>query len=90
MINLGTINRSQGNIKKGLEFYGDSLALKEALDDELGAAEVKTSIGGMYLDQGRKEEALSTLEDALKVLQRIGSPLSAKVSEWIAEAKENE
>jgi hypothetical protein len=74
----------------GLQFYRDSLTLKEKLGDELGIAEVKACIGGMYLDQGLKKEAVETCEESFKILKRIESPLSAKVSKWIAEAKENE
>lgn len=88
LMSLGTIFRNQEDADKALIFYQDSLALKQALNDELGEAEVKASIGGLYLDQGRKNEAVATLEESFKILQQLRSPLSGKVSRWLAEAKE--
>jgi hypothetical protein len=50
---------------------------------------VNACIGGLYLDQGRKDEAVVTLGESFKILRELESPLSAKVSQWLLEAKED-
>jgi tetratricopeptide (TPR) repeat protein len=88
MMNLGTLHRHRGDAENGLRYYKDSVALKQTLNDDLGIAEVMVSLGGMYLDLSQYKEAITTLEEALKILECYESPLRSQVYEWLIEAQE--
>ncbi|MEZ4687766.1 MAG: tetratricopeptide repeat protein [Bacteroidia bacterium] len=56
--NIGLIYNDQGNYPRALEYYQNSLAIKEELGDQKGIAGGLVNIGIIYYGQGNYPRAL--------------------------------
>lgn len=70
---LGIVYHDNGN-DKAEEFYSDSLALKEELNDLEGQAQICSQLGSLYTKKGRLPEALIVLERGLNLLEKTSAP----------------
>jgi len=71
--NIGYEYNEKGNLTKALNYYYKSLAIREAIDDDLGLAETYNNIGKIYSSQDEITKALEFAEKALKVSKVINS-----------------
>jgi tetratricopeptide (TPR) repeat protein len=71
--NLGFVHAMQSNGSRAADYYAESAALYEALGNERGAARQQFNGAALRIGSGdRAAEALKTLQNALRVTQRIG------------------
>ena len=69
--NIGYNYKTQGDIKKALEYYHKSLRIKEAINDKKGIAVGLNNIGIIFDDQGDIDKAISYYEKCLKIQIKI-------------------
>ncbi|KPK76732.1 MAG: hypothetical protein AMJ89_03625, partial [candidate division Zixibacteria bacterium SM23_73] len=77
--NLGLVYKAKGEWDKAIEFYNNSLKIKEKIGDEHGMARTKANIGILYKEQGKKDEARRLLEESLRTLERIRDRPNAEI-----------
>lgn len=69
--NIGYNYKTQGDIKKALEYYHKSLRIKEAINDKKGIAVGLNNIGIIFDDQGDIDKAISYYEQCLEIQLKI-------------------
>lgn len=63
--NLGFLNLNKGKIHEALEYYFNSLKIRESISDYTGMAISYNSIGSIYSNQGDFEKAKAYFEKSL-------------------------
>lgn len=71
---MGLILQRLGNNSKALDFFADSLRVKEEAEDDYGRAHVLISMAGIYRDGGKAKDAESVIRSALEIAQCIKAP----------------
>ncbi|MDJ0656289.1 MAG: tetratricopeptide repeat protein [Xanthomonadales bacterium] len=79
----GKIAAALGQWSSGEQSLRDALALAEELSDPLGAAEARSAIAEMLLEQGRLQEAMGLMELALPAYQELNNPGGAARAQLI-------
>jgi len=70
---LASVYHSSGNPEKAEDFYLAAIRLRKETDFRPGVAEGLSSLGSLYLDENRNEEALNCLNEALSIANDIES-----------------
>ena len=68
---LGLICSKTGNSLRALDYFTDSLRIKEETEDEYGKSNVLISIAGIHHEAGKTEEAKRMIGEALAIAQHI-------------------
>jgi tetratricopeptide (TPR) repeat protein len=68
---MGVCYSLQGKIEKSLDFYIQSLKIKESIHDERGVGISYINIGQVYSDQGQYDKGLEYLSKALTQFEKI-------------------
>jgi len=71
--NIGECQEAQGNLKEALESYDRSMAYNLELDNIRGQIFCKNGIAHVYIHEGRADEAVAILEQALKASEGLGN-----------------
>ncbi len=71
--NLGIIYQSQGEYKKALEKYNESLIISKELGDKKGIADTLHQLGNIHYLQGKYEKALEKYNESLKIEKELGN-----------------
>ncbi len=67
--NMGDIEASRGDWARAIEYY------RRAVEVEPGLADAHERLGRLLIQDGRREEAIKHLEEAVRIL-KSGSPTS--------------
>jgi tetratricopeptide (TPR) repeat protein len=69
--NSAYIYNQQGEIEKALDYFRESLAMREVLQDKQGIANSLNNIGSIYEQQGQIEKALDYYHRSLAIREKI-------------------
>jgi CHAT domain-containing protein/Tfp pilus assembly protein PilF len=72
LTNAAQVYTKYGPVDKALDYLRDSLTLRLALHDSDGEAITRTTLGGLYRDQGDNRRAMEELTGALKAVRDPG------------------
>src|ERR1035437_1676184 len=78
--NMGFVYKEQGNITKALEWYHESLKIREDIGDKRGIANSLSNIGRIYHNRGDIPKALDCYNKSLKTQNEIGDKQGIAVS----------
>ncbi|MEM6253880.1 MAG: CHAT domain-containing protein, partial [Cyanobacteria bacterium P01_D01_bin.156] len=70
--NIGSIYNSQGDYPQALDYYQQSLAIRQDIGDRRGEGIMLNNIGGIYDSQGDYAQALDYYQQSLAIRQDIG------------------
>lgn len=70
---IGASYQVKGNFLKAIEFYQQSLKLREKLGDTRGVSSSLANIGSIYISIGEFEKALYYQMKSLKIFEQIGN-----------------
>ncbi|HKR96602.1 MAG TPA: tetratricopeptide repeat protein, partial [Candidatus Angelobacter sp.] len=70
--NIGVAYSTLGNYTKALDYYQQSLALKEQIGDKAGIAHALAGIGCLYFSQGNYALALEHYQKSLVISEAVG------------------
>ncbi|NET61961.1 MAG: tetratricopeptide repeat protein, partial [Symploca sp. SIO2E6] len=71
--NLGNAYRNLGESSKALDFYQQSLAIKQEIGDRQGVANSLGSLGNFHFSQGNYDEAINSYQQSLAIFKKIGN-----------------
>jgi len=74
--NIGDINTKLGNYEKALDYLGQSLVIKEELEDKQGVAGTLDNIGMIQGELGHNEKAMEYSLQSLKMFEELGDKQS--------------
>jgi signal transduction histidine kinase len=80
---MGIIYLDKGSLNKALEYFTNSLILRDELSDSVGIAASYNKIGIVYQKQGKLDLALENQMDALKIYEALNKNL------WISYTQNN-
>lgn len=69
---IGILYDINGQNKKALTYYLESLKIKEAINDSSGIASMRSNIGALYYTQNDFEKALPYFKESLAIEEAIG------------------
>jgi diguanylate cyclase len=72
LTNIGIVHQARGELEDAAARYLEALAIKEELDDVVGACETATHLGRVRAQQQRTDEALELLHLAASDAERLG------------------
>jgi tetratricopeptide (TPR) repeat protein len=78
--NLGLSNNNQGNILKALEYYEQSLKLRQEINDKTGIALAYNNFAFIYNNQGNIGKALEYYNKSLKLQEEAGNKTGAALT----------
>ena len=81
--NIGKVYYAKGDYDAALQFYQQSLELREELADRQGLAVTYQNIGEAYLKKSEFQEALVFFEKSLALRHEIGIPTPDSLVETI-------
>jgi tetratricopeptide (TPR) repeat protein len=70
---LGTIYRDGGDLDRAVQYYRESIRLKEQAGNHYAAALSRFNVALVFLDVGRREDALEYAEAALRGFEPYGA-----------------
>ena len=71
--NIGGGHESAGQLEQALEYYRQSLSIREEVGDRGGVATTLNNIGMIYSRTGQLEQALEYYGRALPILEEVGN-----------------
>jgi serine phosphatase RsbU (regulator of sigma subunit) len=72
--NLGNIHYYQGDYKPAIDFWTQSLKMKEESGDRLGMANTLNNIGNIYKEQDDNAKAIDYYNQSLAIYQELDEP----------------
>ncbi|MEM9482297.1 MAG: CHAT domain-containing protein, partial [Cyanobacteria bacterium P01_F01_bin.116] len=70
--NIGSIYDNLGQYARALEFYEQSLAIRQEIGDRRGEGTMLSNVGNVYASLGQYSKALEFYEQSLSIRQEIG------------------
>jgi CHAT domain-containing protein/tetratricopeptide (TPR) repeat protein len=70
-MNIGAIYKSQGDIDIALEYYQESLEMRQEINDKKGIASSSNNIASIYKDKGEIAKALQYYEQSLTLFKEV-------------------
>ena len=70
--NIAYYFNDRGNVEKAIEYYEQSLQLREGMGDKRGIAESKNNLAGIYASQGDTALALTLYQESSKLYDAVG------------------
>jgi len=72
LLNLGIVHKNWTKLEESLGFYERARKIYKSLGDRSGEVRVLTNVGVVYRIQGKKDDALKSQKDALKIFEDEG------------------
>ncbi len=70
--NIGAVLHGQGDLKRAMEKYEESLQIRIAVGDQLGIGSCVHDIGSILQDQGNLDGAMAKYEESLQIRITVG------------------
>jgi tetratricopeptide (TPR) repeat protein len=89
LIGLGNLAYKTGRLNEALDYYQQSLEIRQKLGDRYGEGLTLANIGRMHAEQGDIEQAADLWLQAQQVLTALNVPEAQEVEIWLTELEKD-